>query len=248
MVKKCKKMKKERTFMGKKVLLVDDDERLLKLLREYLEDYGFQVLTLADGLSVLKSIRTEHPDIIILDIMLPEKDGLEVLKEIRMEFSLPVIMLTAKGEDADRIVGLELGADDYLPKPFNPRELLARIKAVLRRFSRWDKSEAEKDASLIIEAGGLVLNKAKHTLMVEGKEMGLSSTEYKILEVLMEHPNRVLSRDELMNRARGRDFMAFDRSIDVHISKLRAKIEPQPNSPKRIKTVWGTGYMFVDAP
>jgi two-component system phosphate regulon response regulator OmpR len=248
MVKKCKKMKKERTFMGKKVLLVDDDERLLKLLREYLDDYGFQVLTLADGSSVLKSIRTEHPDIIILDIMLPKKDGLEVLKEIRMEFSLPVIMLTAKGEDADRIVGLELGADDYLPKPFNPRELLARIKAVLRRFSPWDKSEAEKDASLIIEAGGLVLNKAKHTLLVDDKETDLSSTEYKILEVLMEHPNRVLSRDELMNRARGRDFMAFDRSIDVHISKLRAKIEPQPNSSKRIKTVWGTGYMFVDAP
>lgn len=234
--------------MGKKILLVDDDEKLLKLLREYLEDYGFQVLTLADGSSVLKTIGAESPDIVILDIMLPKKDGLEVLKEIRMESSVPVIMLTAKGEDADRIVGLELGADDYLPKPFNPRELLARIKAVLRRLSPRGGREAGKDANLFIEAGGLVLNKAKQTLLVEDKEVELSSTEYKILKALMEHPNRVLSRDELMNLARGRDFMAFDRSIDVHVSKLRAKLETHPQSPKRIKTVWGTGYMFVDTP
>jgi two-component system phosphate regulon response regulator OmpR len=232
--------------MGKKVLLVDDDAKLRKLLREYLEGYGLHILTLADGLSVAKTIREESPDMIILDIMLPKRDGLEVLKEIRMEFSVPVIMLTAKGEDADRIVGLELGADDYLPKPFNPRELLARIKAVLRRLPDRDRSKARRDENMLIEAGGLMLNKAKQTLLIEDKEVELSLTEYKLLEALMENPNKVMSRDQLMNLARGRDFMAFDRSIDVHISKLRAKLEPDPRSPQRIKTVWGTGYMFVD--
>ena len=195
---------------------------------------------------VAKTIREESPDMIILDIMLPKRDGLEVLKEIRMEFSVPVIMLTAKGEDADRIVGLELGADDYLPKPFNPRELLARIKAVLRRLPDRDRSKARRDENMFVEAGGLMLNKAKQTLLVEDKEVELSSTEYKLLEALMENPNKVMSRDQLMNLARGRDFMAFDRSIDVHISKLRGKLEPDPRSPQRIKTVWGTGYMFVD--
>ena len=248
MLRECKKVKKGETSMDKKVLIVDDDAKLRKLLREYLEDYGFQVLTLEDGLSVLETLKTESPDIVILDIMLPKKDGLEVLKEIRTEFDVPVIMLTAKGEDADRIVGLELGADDYLPKPFNPRELLARIRAVLRRFPVRDKRKAKGDENIFIEAGGIVLNKAKQALLVEDKEVELSWTEYKVLEALMEHPNMVMSRDELMNLARGRDFMAFDRSIDVHISKLRAKLEPDPRAPKRIKTVWGTGYMFVDVP
>jgi two-component system phosphate regulon response regulator OmpR len=232
--------------MDKSVLLVDDDEKLCKLLREYLEDYGFRVLTLGDGTSVIKTIREKSPDIIILDIMLPGKDGLDVLKEIRTEFAMPVIMLTAKGEDADRIVGLELGADDYLPKPFNPRELLARMKAVLRRMSSRNAGETAQDEKLIIEAGGLVLNKTKRTLLVEEQELELSSTEYKLLEVLMERPNTVLSRDELMNHTRGRDFMAFDRSIDVHISKLRAKLKSYPRFRNSIKTVWGTGYMFID--
>lgn len=232
--------------MDKKVLIVDDDAKLRKLLSEYLKGYEFKVLTLEDGLSILETLKTESPDIVILDIMLPKKDGLEVLKEIRTEFDVPVIMLTAKGEDADRIVGLELGADDYLPKPFNPRELLARIKAVLRRLLPHDKVEAGKGKRMFIEAGGLKLNKAKRTLLVEDREMDLSATEYKLLEALMEHPNTVLSRDELLNLARGRDFMAFDRSIDVHISKLRAKLNAYPRLRERIKTVWGTGYMFED--
>jgi two-component system, OmpR family, phosphate regulon response regulator OmpR len=236
------------TSMGNKVLIIDDDEKLRKLLKEYLEGNGFKILTLADGSDVKKTLQKESPEIVILDIMLPGKDGLEVLKEIRLDDTIPVIMLTAKGDQTDRIVGLELGADDYLPKPFSPRELLARMKAVLRRTVPEDRDKVRKKEDTLLKAGGVTLNKAKQTILVEGKELELSLTEYKILEVLMRHPNVVFSRDQLMNLARGRDFMAFDRSIDVHISKLRAKLEPDPRSPTRIKTVWGAGYMFIDMP
>ena len=232
--------------MGNKVLIVDDDEKLRKLLKEYLVNNGFRVLTLADGSDVRKTLQKESPEMVILDIMLPGKDGLEVLKEIRMDDPIPVIMLTAKGDQTDRIVGLELGADDYLPKPFSPRELLARMKAVLRRAVPETRDRVGKKEETLLKAGGLTLNRAKQTIWVEDKELELSSTEYKILEVLMRHPNVVFSRDQLMNLARGRDFMAFDRSIDVHISKLRAKLEPDPRSPVRIKTIWGAGYMFMD--
>lgn len=232
--------------MDNRVLIIDDDERLCKLLREYLEGNDFQVFTLGDGSEVLKNIERLSPDIIVLDIMLPGKDGLDILKEIHKEYSVPVIMLTAKGEDTDRIIGLELGADDYIPKPFNPRELLARMRAVMRRFSPEINEEAEKVDDNNIIAGGVVLNRSKHTVTVNNEEMDVSLTEYKILEALMRKPNVVLSRDEIMNSARGKDLMAFDRSIDVHISKLRAKLEKDPHYPKKIKTVWGSGYMFVD--
>ncbi|MBA4394865.1 MAG: two-component system response regulator OmpR, partial [Desulfobacca sp.] len=231
-----------------RVLLVDDDHKLQRLLKEYLEDNGFRVLSLMDGSQVLKTINNQAPDLIILDIMLPGKDGLEILKEIRRESVIPVIMLTAKGEDTDRIVGLELGGDDYLPKPFNPRELLARLKAILRRAVPGEKEDSFREESLFIKAGGLTLNRARQTITLGDKELELSSAEYRILEVLMKHPNTVLSRDQLMNLARGRDFMAFDRSIDVHISKIRSKLESEPRSPRRIKTIWGSGYMFVDTP
>ena len=236
------------TSMGNKVLIIDDDEKLRKLLKEYLEGNGFKVLTLADGSDVKTTLQKESPEMVILDIMLPGKDGLEVLKDIRMDDTIPVIMLTAKGDQTDRIVGLELGADDYLPKPFNPRELLARLKEVLRRSVPEDRDKVRKKEDALLKAGGVTLNRAKQTILIDGKEWELSSTEYKILEVLMRHPNVVFSRDQLMNLARGRDFMAFDRSIDVHISKLRAKLEPDPRSPIRIKTVWGSGYMFIETP
>jgi two-component system phosphate regulon response regulator OmpR len=232
--------------MSDLVLIVDDDQRLQKLLKEYLENNGFRVLGLPDGSHVLETIRKESPDLVILDIMLPGKDGLEILKDIRRTFDLPVILLTAKGEDTDRIVGLELGGDDYLAKPFNPRELLARMKAVLRRIKPGISADAGTEKHNLIKAGGLTLNTAKHTVYLGGKEIELSTVEYRILEVLMKNPNTVLSRDQLMTLARGRDFMAFDRSIDVHISKLRSKIEDDSSAPKRIKTIWGSGYMLID--
>jgi two-component system, OmpR family, phosphate regulon response regulator OmpR len=232
--------------MDNKVLIIDDDERLCKLLKEYLEENGFQVYAIGDGSETLKIIERESPDIIVLDIMLPGKDGLEVLKDINREYSIPVIMLTAKGEDTDRIIGLELGADDYVSKPFNPRELLARMRAVMRRLSSEETDETEKEEEHII-AGGVILNRARQTVTVNNEEMDLSMTEFKILEILMKHPNVVLNRDQIMNYARGKDLMAFDRSIDVHVSKLRSKLEKDPRYPKRIKTIWGSGYMFVTA-
>ena len=227
------------------ILLIDDDSKLTTLLSDYLTNNGYAVHSLPDGLNALERLRTISPDLVILDYMMPGKDGLEVLRDIRGMYDTPVIMLTAKGEETDRIVGLELGADDYLPKPFNPRELLARIKAVLRRHipERLEKTKVPHS----IESGGLTLNTANFTVTTGKNTVELSTTEFKILEVLMRHPDQVLNRDQLMQMARGRDFLAFDRSIDIHISKLRAKIEADPTSPKRIRTIWGSGYMFVGA-
>jgi len=233
--------------MGKTVLLVDDDEKLQALLREYLEGYGFQVHGLVDGSGLLEAVRKAPPDLVVLDIMLPGKNGLDLLRDIRAESDIPVVMLTAKGDETDRIVGLEMGADDYLPKPFNPRELLARLNAVLRRQAA-PASEREETGDPWIRAGGLALNTARQSVTVDGIEQELSSTEYRVLKVLMTHPDSVLTRDQLMSLAMGRDYMAFDRSIDVHISRLRAKLETDPKSPRRIRTVWGSGYRFVADP
>ncbi len=232
--------------MTKNILIIDDDTKLIELLSEYLGGNQFDVFHILDGMNAVAEIKAIMPDLIILDYMMPGKDGLEVLRDIRRNYDLPVIMLTAKGDDTDRIVGLELGADDYLPKPFNPRELLARIKAILRRnVTPTLQSFTNKD--LVIQFGDIILNKAAHTIEANGSVADLSTTEFKILEVLMKNPNRVLSRDQIMNMAQGKDFMAFDRSIDIHISKLRSKIEADPAVPKTIKTIWGTGYMFVES-
>jgi two-component system phosphate regulon response regulator OmpR len=179
---------------------------------------------------------------------MPGRNGLEALRDIRVDSPVPVIMLTAKGDETDRIVGLEMGADDYLPKPFNPRELLARINAVLRRGDAVHTARQVKEDDHKIDVGGITLNKARRTVQVGGKDLELSTTEYKVLKVLMENPNTVLNRDQLMDLAMGKDFLAFDRSIDVHISKLRSKLGENPKKPKLIRTVWGTGYMFVDEP
>lgn len=234
--------------MDKTVLLVDDDEKLRTLLIEYLEGNGFTVRPLPDGRDVIDTIEKQGPDIVILDIMLPDTDGLDVLREVRKRFDLPVIMLTARGEETDRIVGLELGADDYLPKPFNPRELVARMRAVLRRIPEDTGTEPYGTGSREIRAGKMVLDRARRMLRIDEEDIPLSAAEFDLMDVLMSRPDTVLTRDQLMNQARGRDYMAFDRSIDVHISKLRAKLAVHPDSKDRIKTVWGSGYMFLSMP
>ena len=228
--------------MEKSVLIVDDDEKLRKLLGEYLSGYAFSVRFLEDGSREMEEIRREAPDMVILDVMLPDRDGFDILRDIRGVSRVPVIMLTAKGEDADRIVGLELGADDYLPKPFNPRELLARIRAVLRRQGG-DVEDAEEAKTYRV--GDLVLNTARLTLSVGDEASELSTTECRLLAALMGRPDRALSRERIMTMVWGRDYAAFDRTIDVHISRLRAKLGKYPEHAGRIKTVWGAGYMFL---
>jgi two-component system phosphate regulon response regulator OmpR len=227
--------------MAVRALVVDDDKKLQSLLAEFLEGYGFEVAASLDGKGITDLIARQDPDVMVLDIMLPEEDGLELLREIRKVSDVPVIMLTARGEDTDRIVGLELGADDYLPKPFNPRELLARIRAVLRRHKAKAAGKSE-----IIRSGELVMDKNRLLLHRGEKEVSLSATECRVLEALMDNGSRVVSRDFLLQYARERDYSAFDRSVDVHISRLRAKLEEVGEPRTRIKSVWGAGYMWVE--
>lgn len=233
--------------MSEHVLVVDDDRKLRDLLKEYMRGYGYEVSTLPDGSAVLPTVQRDEPAMVILDIMMPGKDGLEVLRELRAVSQVPVIMLTAKGDDADRIVGLELGADDYMPKPFNPRELLARIKAVLRRYGPFSEGPEPDDPGML-QAAGLTLDRARRLLLVADHRVRVSTTEYKIIEALMGRPDTVFTRDQLMNIARGREAGAFDRSIDVHVSNLRAKLKPHTQGRELIKTVWGAGYTLVGSP
>ncbi len=230
------------------VIIVDDDAEHLALLSEYLKGYGMGITTFADGQGVLEALADVKPDVVILDIVLPRKSGLEILTEIRRTSDVPVIMLSAKGEHEDRIVGLELGADDYLPKPFNPRELLARIKAVVRRRKpvRSDK-EAEKMEG-IVQAGGLLLDVMKLTLLCGEAAEELSWTECRILRPLMERPGRVFSREALLDAVYGSEVSGYDRSIDVHISRLRTKIERVSGRRNRIRTARGMGYYFAEQP
>ena len=227
------------------ILLIDDDEPLRDLVTEYLKGYGFTVDTLPDGIKAVETVAASAPDLIILDVMMPGPDGFEVLQKLRVHTQVPVIMLTAKGDDADRIVGLELGADDYLPKPFNPRELLARIRAVLRRS---EPANQEEDKPSRLEAGGLTLDLTRQELCVAGARKELSYTEARLLATLMGRPDTIFSRDELMSLVWARDFEAYDRNIDVHISHLRALLKPYPEHNNRIRTIWGTGYLFVGTP
>lgn len=227
-----------------RVLIIDDDVKLQDLLAEYLQGYGYEVFRWEEGINVPEKVTEIKPDIILLDIMLPGKNGIDVLRELRTTASVPIVMLTAKGDEADRIVGLELGADDYIPKPFNPRELLARIKAVLRRTAV-TADAGQSNGRERLSAGDFTLDYGTMSVECGAKKAELSKTEFRIMEALMKTPNTVLSRDTIMNIARGRDIMSFERSIDVHVSKLRSKVEDICGDKNRIKTVWGTGYMFV---
>jgi DNA-binding response OmpR family regulator len=225
--------------MAARILLVDDDAALARLLSEYLQPVGFEVSVAATAAEGLRRVAAQAFDAVLLDVMLPDQDGFEVCRRIRAASEVPVLMLTARGQDEDRIVGLELGADDYLPKPFNPRELLARLRAVLRRR----RPEAGRRAPL--RFGRLEIDADARVARVDGEERALTAHQFDVLLALAESPGRVLSREALMARVRGDAGEAFDRSIDVHVSRLRAVLEDDPRHPRRILTVRGTGYVFA---
>lgn len=226
--------------MSERLLIVDDDQRLAAMIAEYLSTRGYAVEHRADATSGLNSALRGAYDAVILDVMLPDGDGFEVCKKLRAESSVPVIMLTARGDDTDRIVGLELGADDYLPKPFNPRELLARLRAVLRR--RAPSLPATDDA---LRFGALSIHRGAREVRVSGALCELTSHQFALLLALAERKGRVLSREQLMEVVRGDELDSFDRSIDVHVSRIRAAIETDPKKPRFIKTVRSVGYVFT---
>lgn len=227
------------------VLLIDDDEELGQLLSDFLTQEGFALTVAHTAGQGLRQARSGSFALVLLDLMLPDRNGFDVLRELREEGVLPVIMLTAKGEDVDRIVGLELGADDYLPKPFNPRELSARIKAVLRRQARAAQPPGDPEPQDRIVRGDLVLDPVGYRAFLQGRELDLTVIEFSLLRELAQSAGQVLSRESLLNRVRGRDFEAFDRSIDVHISHLRQKLGDDPQQPRFIRTVRSVGYQFI---
>jgi two-component system phosphate regulon response regulator OmpR len=232
-----------------KILVVDDDVRLRDLLTRYLGEQGFQVTALADARDLDRKLQRDPPRLVVLDLMLPGEDGLAICRRLRAAGeTVPIIMLTAKGEDVDRIVGLEMGADDYLAKPFNPRELVARIQAVLRRHGEYVVPGAPAEEGSI-PFGRHTLDLAARKLSFEGKSVSLTSGEFSLLRVFAQHPRQPLAREKLMVLARGRDHELFDRAIDVQVSRLRKLVEPDPANPRYIQTVWGFGYVYMpDSP
>lgn len=230
---------------NKKILVVDDDVRLRELLQRYLTEQGFTVKVVADAKEMDAMLAAEPIDLLVLDLMLPGEDGLSICRRIRGSGTmLPIIMLTARGDEVDRIIGLEMGADDYLPKPFNPRELLARINAVLRRHERLQPS-APATSSDSVSIGDFVFNTASRSLSRNGVPITITSGEFALLKVFVDHPRQPLSRDRLMQLARGRELDVFDRSIDVQVSRLRKLVEPDPSHPRYLQTMWGFGYVFI---
>ena len=223
-----------------KNLVVDDDPRLRALLRRYLGENGFQVFVSENGAAMSRLWVREHFDALILDLMMPGEDGLQILRRLRAAKDMtPVIMLTARGEDVDRIVGLELGADDYLIKPFSPRELVARVRALFRRAHQADEPAVE-----VLDFGDLVIDISGHKILVEGKEVDLTASEFKLLTTLARHPGRVYNRMELVEKVLGYDFEGYERTIDSHVKNLRAKLGDDPKKPKWLYTVHGVGYRF----
>ena len=231
------------------ILIVDDDREIRDLLARFLAKHGYRVEVAADGRAMRKALEEWRIDLVVLDLMLPGEDGLVLCRRLRAESNIPVIMLTAMGEDIDRIVGLEIGADDYVPKPFNPRELLARIKAVLRRAGETPAAAgaAQRDGSALGFAGWRLEPAARRLTAPDGAGVELTAGEFELLVALVEHPQRVMSREQLLDLTRGREAAPFDRSIDVQVSRLRRKIETDPSKPEMIKTVRNGGYVFTTA-
>ncbi len=229
-----------------RILVVDDDLRLRDLLKRYLTEQGFGVETVPDAGAMDHNLRRTRYDLIVLDLMLPGEDGLAICRRLRAAGSaVPIVMLTAKGDDVDRIVGLEMGADDYLPTPFNPRELVARINAVLRRQAPPPAPGAPARDDAVVTFGPFALNLGTRALSRDGAPVPLTTGEFGVLKVFAEHPREPLSRDKLMDLARGREHESYDRSIDVQVSRLRRLLGEDPQSPRYIQTVWGFGYVFI---
>lgn len=229
-----------------KILVVDDDVRLRDLLRRYLTEQGFQVVVAESAVAMNKLWIRERFDLLVLDLMLPGEDGLAICRRLRgAGDNTSIIMLTAKGDEVDRIIGLEMGADDYLPKPFNPRELVARINAVLRRKTPDEVPGAPSESTQIFEFGSFTLDLSTRSLKKNGEAVNLTTGEFSVLKVFARHARQPLSREKLMELARGREYEVFDRSLDVQISRLRKLIEIDPTNPQYIQTVWGLGYVFI---
>ena len=224
----------------KTILVVDDEPQIVQLVRDYLEHGGFKVLVAADGSSALRIVSTLHPDLVVLDLGLPGMDGLDVTRSLRRNGALPIIMLTARADESDKLVGLELGADDYLTKPFSPKELVARVRSVLRR------SEVAQSPRDLIRVGDLELNLPSMQLTIAGRPVELTQTEFQLLSTMARQPGRVFSRAQLLNAVHGVAFESYERAIDAHIKNLRRKIEPDPHNPHYLLTVFGVGYRLAD--
>ncbi|MGP4081263.1 response regulator transcription factor [Pseudalkalibacillus sp. R45] len=226
-----------------KILVVDDEKNILDVSKRYLERDGYTVLTAEDGIEALRKWRTEQPDLIVLDLMMPEKDGWKVCEEIRMDDDVPIIMLTARGEEMDRILGLTIGADDYMTKPFSPKELVLRIKSIFHRMKIGEnRSQSDNPKSLMY--GSLQIEPSKRLVLVNGEEINLTVKEFELLWMLSSHPNQVFSRTQILNKIWEIDFYGDTTTVTVHIRRIREKIEPKPSEPTYIKTVWGIGYKF----
>jgi two-component system alkaline phosphatase synthesis response regulator PhoP len=224
----------------KTILVVDDELKITRLLRDYLQQAGFRVVTASDGPGALTSARTERPDLIVLDLGLPGLDGLDVTRTLRKSSDVPIIMLTARAEEADRIVGLELGADDYLVKPFSPKELVARVRAVLRRV------DASVEAPDLVRAGDLEIDTTRRTVSVNARTIDLTATEFELLLHFARSPGRVFTRSQLLDALHGVAFESYERAIDAHIKNLRRKLESDPANPTHLLTVYGVGYKYAD--
>ncbi len=224
--------------MATKILVVDDDASIVETVRAYLREAGFEVFTARDGNSALSEYRRQKPDLLVLDVMMPEMDGFEVVRTLRRDSAVPVILVTARVEESDRLVGLELGADDYVTKPFSPRELVARVKAVLRR------AQGEPVRAEILGEGAISLNRQAHTVTVHGVHVDLTPTEFALLDTLMQNPGVVLTRLQLIELALGYSYEGYDRTVDAHIKNLRRKLKQSPTDPEYVTTVYGIGYRF----
>ncbi|HET9520567.1 MAG TPA: response regulator transcription factor [Candidatus Limnocylindrales bacterium] len=228
----------------KTILIVDDEPKIATLARDYLEHAGFAVLTATDGRTALETIRRSRPDLVVLDLGLPEVDGLDVTREVRRTSTLPIVMLTARDDEIDKVLGLELGADDYLTKPFSPRELVARVKAVLRRVEA--APAADSDARDVVRAGDLVIDLPRMRADVAGRLVELTPTEFQLLATLAAQPGRIFTRSQLLDAVHGVAFESYERAIDTHIKNIRRKLEPDPRAPRYLLTVYGVGYRFAD--